>query len=224
MFDPINGAISVGALAISSITAWLTYGRRGTLRMSQPAVIYFGPDGSRTSKELGAPKIYLRALIFATAKRGRIIESMHATLYHNEARQNFHVWVYGNDGLSRGSGLFVGESGVVANHHFLTSARDQPFVFSAGDYVLELYAKLLSDARPLRLLTQRVQVSDAEAAALRDPQNGLFFDWGPDACRYIAHIDRKGSPPVAAELLQVLGMTASPASAADEGNTSLHND
>jgi hypothetical protein len=27
------------ALAIPSVTAWLTYGRRGTLRMSQPAVM-----------------------------------------------------------------------------------------------------------------------------------------------------------------------------------------
>jgi hypothetical protein len=89
-------------------------------------------SASRTSKEPGSPKIYLRALIFATAKRGRIIESMYATLYHDETRQNFHVWVYGNDALSRGSGLFVGETGVAANHHFLTSRRDQPFVFSAG--------------------------------------------------------------------------------------------
>jgi hypothetical protein len=121
VFDPINTAISVSALAISSVTAWLTYGRRGTLRMSQPAVIYFGPDGSRTGMEPGTSKVYLRALIFATAKRGRIIESMHATLFHDEARQNFHVWVYGNDTLSRGSGLFVGETGVAANHHFLTS-------------------------------------------------------------------------------------------------------
>jgi len=66
---------------------------------------------------------------------------MHAALHHNEARQNFHVWVYGNDGLSRGSRLFVGETGVVANHHLVTSRRDQPVAFSAGDSVLEVYAK-----------------------------------------------------------------------------------
>ncbi len=208
MFDPINTAISVAALAISSVTAWLTYGRRGTLRMSKPAVIYFGPDGGRTSREAGPPKLYLRALIFATAKRGRIIESMHATLSHDETRQNFHVWVYGNDGLSRGSGLFVGETGVAANHHFLTSRRDLPFVFSAGDYLLEVYAKLLGDVRPLKLLEQRLQVGDAEAKALRDPQNGLYFDWGPDAGRYLPHVDRKEPPPDAAELLKILGMPA----------------
>lgn len=206
MFDPINTAISVAALAISSVTAWLTYGRRGTLRMSQPAVIYFGPDGSRTSIELGSPKVFLRALIFATAKRGRIIESMHATLHHNEARQNFHVWVYGDDALSRGSGLFVGETGVAANHHFLTSRRDQPFVFSAGDYVLEVYAKLLGEGPPLKLLEQHVHVSEAEATALRDPRNGLYFDWGPDAGQYIAHVDHKELPPDPAELLRMIGM------------------
>jgi hypothetical protein len=216
VFDPINTAISVAALGISAVTAWLIYGRRGTLRMSQPAVIYFGPDGRRIGKEPGSPKIYLRALIFATAKRGRIIESMHATLYRDEARQNFHVWVYGNDRLSRGSGLFVGETGVAADHHFLTSRRDQPFVFSAGAYVLEVYAKLLGDARPLRLLAQRVHVGEAEASALRDPQNGLYFDWGPDAARYIPHIDRREPPADAAELLRTLGMPLAAASADDE--------
>jgi hypothetical protein len=174
--------------------------------MSQPAVIYFGPDGARSEKQAGSPKVFLRALIFATAKRGRIIESMHATLRHDEARQNFHVWVYGNEGLSRGSGLFVGETGVAANHHFVTSRRDPPFVFSAGDYVLEIYAKLLGDVRPVRLLEQRVQVSETEAEALRDPQAGLYFDWGPDAGRYIAHINRKNSLPDPEELLQILTM------------------
>jgi hypothetical protein len=215
VFDPINTSISVSALAISAVTAWLTYGRRGTLRMSQPAVIYFGPDGGRAGKGAGSPKVYLRALIFATAKRGRIIESMHATLHHNEARQNFHVWVYGNEGLSRGSGVFVGETGVAANHHFVTSRRDQPFVFSAGDYVLEVYAKLLGDTRPLRLLEQRLHVSEAEAAALRDPQNGLYFDWGPDAGRYIPHVNRKEPPPDTAELLKILAMPVAAAPADD---------
>jgi hypothetical protein len=153
----------------------------------------------------------LRALIFSTAKRGRIIESMYATLYHDEARQNFHVWVYGDDALSRGSGLFVGETGVAANHHFLTSRRDQPFVFTAGDYLLEVHAKLLGDARPLRLLSQRLHAGAAEATALLAPRNGLFFDWGPDAGRYVPHIDRRELMPEPAELLRLLGTAVPPA-------------
>jgi hypothetical protein len=37
MVDPINTGISLAALAVSLATAWLTYWRRGTIRMSQPA-------------------------------------------------------------------------------------------------------------------------------------------------------------------------------------------
>jgi isocitrate dehydrogenase kinase/phosphatase len=37
------------------------------------------------------PKVNLRTLLFSTTKRGRIIENMHAMLYHNEAWQNFHI-------------------------------------------------------------------------------------------------------------------------------------
>jgi hypothetical protein len=37
--------ISCLALFISGLTAWLTLLRKGTVRMTQPTVVYFGPDG-----------------------------------------------------------------------------------------------------------------------------------------------------------------------------------
>ena len=37
--------ISSLALAVSAVTAWLTLFRRGALKMTQPTVIFFGPDG-----------------------------------------------------------------------------------------------------------------------------------------------------------------------------------
>lgn len=209
MVDPVSTSISLAALVISGVTAWLTYGRRGTVRMSRPAQIYFGPDGRRSNRHANIPKVYLRTLLFSTAKRGRIVESMHATLYHNEARQNFHIWVYGDDKLSRGSGLFIAETGISTNHHFLTSESDRPFAFTVGDYELEIYAHLLGDARPVKLLSQRLHVTDAEAVALADPRNGLYFDWGPDAGRYLPHVDKGEPPPDPAEMLRMLGLSPS---------------
>lgn len=120
MADPITVTISVLALAVSATTAWLTLFRRGTVKMTQPTVIYFGPDRPRLRDDVPLPKVYLRTLLFATSKRGRVIESMHVSLARNETHQNFNVWVHCDDKLVRGSGLFVGESGVAANHHFLT--------------------------------------------------------------------------------------------------------
>ena len=117
--DPITIAISGLPLGVSALNAWLTLFRRGTVKMTQPTVIFFGPD-KPTEKSGGPPKVYLRTLLFSTSKRGRVIQSMHVTLRRNETVQNFNIWVHGDDKLVRGSGLFVGETGVAANHHFLT--------------------------------------------------------------------------------------------------------
>ena len=99
MTDPLSITVSVVALAVSSVTAWLTLFRRGTVKMTQPTVIFFGPDTPRLHNEPALPKIYLRTLLFSTAKRGRVIESMHVALSRNETHQNFNIWVYGDDKL-----------------------------------------------------------------------------------------------------------------------------
>ena len=91
MADPIALTVSVLALTISAITAWLTLFRIGTVKMTQPTVIFFGPDRPRKPNARGAPKVYLRTLLFATSRRGRVIESMHVTVSRNEARQTFNV-------------------------------------------------------------------------------------------------------------------------------------
>jgi hypothetical protein len=47
MVDPVSLAISTLSLAVSAVTAWLTLFRRGTVKMTQPTVIFFGPDTPR---------------------------------------------------------------------------------------------------------------------------------------------------------------------------------
>ena len=106
--------------------------------MTQPTAIFFGPDSPRSRDDILLPKVYLRTLLFSTSKRGRVIESMHVTLSRNETHQNFNIWVYGEDNLVRGSGLFVGETGIAANHHFLTPKDGSYFRFTEGRYRLEV--------------------------------------------------------------------------------------
>jgi hypothetical protein len=187
-----TNVISVLALFISAITAWLTLFRKGTIKMTQPTVIYFGPDKPVDGRE--SPKIYLRALLFSTSKRGRVIESMHASLYRNEGHQNFNIWVYGEERLVRGSGLFVGETGVAANHHFLTPMDGTDFRFVSGHYRIEIFAKLLGDSKPILLFSQNLEVTNELAIQLSEPGVGLYFDWGPDSSRYLPHADKKASP------------------------------
>jgi len=179
MTDPASLTLSVLALSISAVTAWLTLFRRGTVRMTQPTVIFFGPDSPRSRDPL--PKVFLRTLLFSTSKRGRVIESMHVALARNEMLQNFNIWVYGDERLVRGSGLFVGETGVAANHHFLVPNDGSSFRFTVGHYRMDDVAKLLGDDHPIVLFSQTLEISREIGTMLEQPYTGLFFDWGPDS-------------------------------------------
>jgi hypothetical protein len=157
--------------------------------MTQPTVIFFGPDTPRSQSAEPSPKVYLRTLLFATAKRGRIIESLHVAIARNETHQNFNIWVYGNEKLVRGSGMFVGETGVEANHHFLVPRDASSFRFVEGQYQLEVFAHLLGDRKRIRLFAQTLTLSQEIAAKLTAANVGVYFDWGPDSSRYIPHVE-----------------------------------
>jgi hypothetical protein len=180
--------VSAVALFISALTAWLTLLRRGTVRMTRPTVIYFGGDGGVQSDTRAVQKVYLRALLFATSKRGRIVESMFVRLRRGETSQNFNVWVYGEQSLARGSGLFVGENGICANHHFLLPEDGTRFEFLPGTYEIGVYATLAGGRSTLRLFHDRLEVTPELSTGLKEPRHGLYFDWGADSGRYHPHV------------------------------------
>ncbi|MFC3675749.1 hypothetical protein [Ferrovibrio xuzhouensis] len=186
MSATISLVISSFALLLSALTAWLTLLRRGTVKMTRPTVIYFGPDGGFKDK---APlKVYFRCLLYATSKRGCVIESMYVRLKRGETTQNFNIWVYGEKQLSRGSGLFVPESGTAYNHHFLLPADGTNFQFLPGKYSVEVLAQLVGKATHVVLHAVNLEVSPEEARSITRPGQGLYFDWGPDAGKYYGHI------------------------------------
>jgi hypothetical protein len=215
MTNPIALTLSSLALAISATTAWLTLFRRGTIKMTQPTVIYFGPDKPRLQDDAPLPKVFLRTLLFSTSKRGRVIENMYVALSRNETHQNFNIWVYGErEKLVRGSGLFVGETGVVANHHFLTPKDGSSFRFIAGQYRIDLFVHLLGDRKRSLLFSQTLEVTREVAVMLEEPGTGLYFDWGPDASRYLPHVDKRPPSVDPENLLELLRLM--PHSAADD--------
>jgi len=199
-------AITIAALAltVSAVTAWLTLFRRGTVKMTRPSVIYFGPDGG---PKLGREqKVYLRTLLFSTSKRGCIIEAMYISLRRNESKQNFSIWVYGEERLVRGSGLYVGESGITVSHHFLAPKDTNSFGFSEGTYHIEVFVKLLGDQQTLRLFSEQLSVDGKAANAIANEDCGLYFDWGPDAGKYVPHIDKKRASLSPEEFVEALAM------------------
>ncbi len=197
----IASIIAACALGVSLITLWLTYFRRGSVRMTLPSVIYFGPDGSASGGFIDRPKIFLRALLISNSKRGRVVEHLFATLTRGETRQNFNIWVYGDDELKRGSGLFVGETGIATNHHFLLPPDNAEFRFKAGGYQLEVFATLLGGQGAIKLLSQNLTASEAEASSINALTHGLYFDWGPQGNHYQSNLKRHDGPPVFAKVL-----------------------
>lgn len=210
MSEPIAFTISVLSLVVAATTAWLTLFRRGTVKMSRPTVIFFGADSPRSRDDIALPKVFLRALLFSASKRGRVIESMHVSLSRNETHQNFNIWVYGDEKLVRGSGLFVGENGVAVNHHFLTPRDGSNFRFTEGHYRIEVFAHLLGAKTRTMLFSQTLEIAHDVAAQLGEPGVGLYFDWGPDSSCYIPHVDKRPTPPNPEEFMELLGLTRRP--------------
>lgn len=192
MVDSVSLTISILSLAISAATAWLTLFRRGTVKMTQPTMICFAAESLHTITPI--PKVFLRTLLFSTSKRGRVIESMYVSLFKDETHQNFYFWAYGErEQVVRGSGLFVGETGVSANHHFLAPKNGTSFCFIEGNYRLDVFAHLLGDLKPMRLFSQELHISRDMAVAMQDRSAVLYFNWGPDSSRYLSHVE-KGPP------------------------------
>jgi hypothetical protein len=68
--------------------------------------------------------------------------------------------------------MFVGESGVATNHHFLAPKDGNFFHFGDGHYRLELFARLLGDKRQTRLFSQTFEISREVGALLKEPGTG----------------------------------------------------
>jgi hypothetical protein len=175
----IGIVIAVLSLVVSLFTLWKTYLDRGTLRMTQPTTIFFGPD------EKGSSKVYLRTLLFSTSQKGQVIESMHVKLYRGESVQTFNIWVHGERvEIVRGSGLYVGKEGVAHNHHFLMPKDGSTYEFLPGKYKLEVYASILNTKTPKKMFSVELEINDSNGEKLKDTRNGMYFDWGPESNKY----------------------------------------
>ncbi len=173
--------------------------------MTQPTVIFFGPDGSRFDSSKN--KIYLRTLLYSTAKKGNVLESLHVSLQRNESKQNFSIWGYGERGsLNIGSGLYVPQEGISYDHHFLLPEDGADFKFIEGSYKLIVYAKLVGSTAPIELSTIQLAINHNQELQLAEPNAGILFNWGPDQQAYYSHVDKK--PPKGEDIDQLIELMA----------------
>jgi hypothetical protein len=174
--------ISAISLILSLTVMWLTLLRRGTLGMTQPMLIGFLHEAEQ-------PKIFFRAMLYATGKRGHIVEALYLKVGRGQSRQTFNFWMYGETkDLKIGSGLRVGEDGVSFNHHFLPPQGDSTFAFLAGEHTIEPYARILNRRAPVRLSTVKLSLSAELAHALHDHAKSVLFTWSPDSKLYHGNV------------------------------------
>jgi hypothetical protein len=187
--------IALAALGVSLFNLWTTHLRRGRVCMTPPTVVYIGRDGAENRH-----KIYLRTLLFSTSVRGNVIESMHITVHQQpldtELSSVFDYWAYGETGkLSVGGGLYVGQSGVALNHHFVLSRRvAQDFVWWNAPCRIQVFARVRGKRAPQLLHEVKIEISAQLAALLAQVLDaGVFFEWGSDATDYFSYAERRSA-------------------------------
>jgi hypothetical protein len=174
-------ATAVLALAVSIVTAWLTYFHRGAIRMAEPSMVVFAYDAAR-SRPGFVPKVMVRCLLFSTGERGRIIEALFARTRVAGSEYTFPVWgMDADDKLVRGGGLLVAKGGVVAWHHFVASSNGPELTFTPGDYQVQVFARIHGRARAVKLWSHTLTVSQAVAPTSHDGREQVWFDRLPDA-------------------------------------------
>lgn len=176
--------LSIAALTISALTFWLTRMKKGTVKMTRPTIIFFGPDGIGEKHK----KVFIRTLVYSTSDRGQYIQNMFVRLQRGESIQNFNVWVYDNNGLVRGSGLFVNKSGLACNHHFLLPKDGGNYDFLSGDYNLQVYIETV-DENPFKIFEQKFNLTKPQQEEMFTKKAGIYFDWAPNTQNYFSHVD-----------------------------------
>jgi hypothetical protein len=179
----LGAAISVISLLFSVAAFWLTWLRRGRLAMTKPTLVFFGYD----DKPRLTPKVFLRTLLYSTSARGQVVEAMYIKLCRDGKEQTFSFWGYGEaKNISPGSGLFVGQTGIALNHHFVLSVQHPGYEFHEGKYSILVFARLVGKSTPIKLDTISLTLPKSEAGALAG-RLGVLFELGWDTGSYEGH-------------------------------------
>lgn len=175
--------ISILALGVSGLTLWLSHLRQGQILMTKPTIFFFGWDDLR-------PKIFLRTLLFSTSTSGRILENMYLLVRSPRGESVFSFWGHtkaDSNSLDRGSGLFVGKNGFLANHHFNPDpSADLKEPYPVGEYEVEVIARQFGETTDRKLGRYVLQLNQEMATSLKEKKNGVLWTLNPRDQTYFA--------------------------------------
>ncbi len=180
----VGVGFSLLSLGVSGTTMYFAWLRRGRLAMTKPTLAFLGYEsGNRPTA-----KVFLRTLLYSTVPQGKMVERMFAKLVRDGKEQVFGLWGHGwSTELSPGSGLFVSQTGVSANHHFALSVHQPAYEFAAGDYTLQVFAQQPGQSSPEMLSELKLAV-DARLAAALAQRKGVLFEFDPDTQKYLGQV------------------------------------
>jgi hypothetical protein len=92
--------------------------------------------------------------------------------------------------------LYVRQTGIAVNHHFVLCAHQAPYEFTAGDYRIEVFAGLVGKNRPTMLAEISVSVAK-EHAAILSRRGGVLFELDPAGSGYVGHASEEIPPALA---------------------------
>lgn len=190
--DIISPIVSVVALGVSLFTLWFTVLRRGTIRSTYPAFVAIRYDF--VDKPEAQAKIFFRALLYCTGKRGDVIESLFLRVFEGQRQEEFSFWGHGDGKLMRGSGLFVPETGVVTNHHFNPTDSEKLFRFSGGVYSIELVATMARSAREVSLWEITLEVPPGVFDTNIAANKAIYYNWSPKTRSYVVSVEDRFGP------------------------------
>jgi len=188
----LSPLVSIVALGLSLFTLWFTVLRRGSIRCTRPSFVAIRYDF--VNKPLAQAKVFFRALLFSTGKRGVVIEQLFLRVSEGGRHTEFSFWGYGDDKLMRGSGLFVPETGMATNHHFNPTDVDTLFRFSGGTYSFELLVSLVGRKRLVSLWSVQLEVPEGVFDHSIAVNKAIFYNWSPQTHAYVVSVeDRFGA-------------------------------
>lgn len=179
----MESILAAASIALSIFTLWITLWHRGKITATRPTIVVFAFEGMRKEE----PKIFLRTLLRSSSKNGEVVESLFVRVKVNGLSQTFSTWAYGDNGIVRGSGLFVGEQGVEKYHHFIIPRSVKDFQFIPGTYEIEILAVIREKSIKLYLLT--VELPKEMVAILNNGVLGVYFDWDPEQGKYNSYVE-----------------------------------
>jgi len=186
MTSELSLTISIIALFISGLTFYYSRMKTGRVKMTKPTTIFFGPDG-KNMEHLYHSKVFIRTLLYSTSDKGQYIQNMYARLTRGESIQNFNVWVYGDNELLRGSGLFIDKAGISSNHHFLLPKDGTHYKFLSGEYNLQIFVETVDNAS-YKIFEQNLPLTVTLHKDMIDNRSSIYYDWEPNSKTYHPHL------------------------------------